>query len=96
MLRRRRASVGPAVGAEPAAHTQARLPDGEVALLRAIDLSFDYGHGPVLRDVTLTVQAGEFVALVGPNGSGKSTLLKVLLGALPPGSGRCRSSPSSP
>jgi zinc transport system ATP-binding protein len=76
------------VGAEPAAHTQARLSDDEVALLRAIDLSFDYGHGPVLRDVTLTVQAGEFVALVGPNGSGKSTLLKVLLGALPPGSGR--------
>jgi len=52
------------------------------ALLAARHLSFTYGNGLVLTDVSFEVHAGEFVALVGPNGSGKSTLLRVLLGTL--------------
>jgi ABC-2 type transport system ATP-binding protein len=40
-----------------------------------------------LRDVDLTVGAGETVGLIGPNGSGKSTLLKVLAGILVPDKG---------
>lgn len=64
-------------------------PVGE-PLLVAEHVSFSYGRTPVLEDVSLAVRAGEFVALVGPNGSGKSTLLKVLLGSLPPSSGRVR------
>jgi zinc/manganese transport system ATP-binding protein len=38
---------------------------------------------PILSDVTLTIQQGEFVAVLGPNGAGKSTLMKAILGLLP-------------
>src|SRR3954466_5322621 len=39
-----------------------------------------YGEQQVLQDVSLTVGAGEIVALVGRSGSGKSTVLRVLAG----------------
>ena len=43
-----------------------------------------------LEDVTISVAAGERVALVGPNGAGKSTLLKVAAGLLQPSKGEVR------
>jgi len=43
-----------------------------------------------VRDVTLTVGAGEFVSVVGPTGCGKSTLLNVAAGLLAPSSGEVR------
>ncbi|MCR9254670.1 MAG: metal ABC transporter ATP-binding protein [Alphaproteobacteria bacterium] len=42
----------------------------------------------LVRDVSLTVQAGEIVTLIGPNGSGKSTTAKLALGLLAPDEGR--------
>ena len=51
---------------------------------------FGYDRTPVLEDVSIRVNAGEFVALVGPNGSGKSTLLRILLGMLHPERGQVR------
>ncbi len=51
-------------------------------------LSFRYGDGPlVLNDLSLTVQAGEKVALVGASGGGKTTLVQIILGLYPPESG---------
>lgn len=56
------------------------------------NLAFAYGHGerPILRQLTLNVAPGEFVAIVGASGSGKSTLLKIVAGLYPPSVGQVR------
>ena len=48
------------------------------------------GGRPVLRGIDLTVETGEFVALMGANGSGKTTLVRALTGLLPLASGELR------
>jgi putative spermidine/putrescine transport system ATP-binding protein len=55
--------------------------------LRLDGVSRVFGHMHALRDVTLTVGRGEFVALVGPSGCGKSTALNCIAGLLQLSSG---------
>jgi len=47
-----------------------------------------YGKIPVIRETTLEMEQGAFVALAGANNSGKSTLLKTIAGVIRPASGR--------
>jgi branched-chain amino acid transport system ATP-binding protein len=57
-------------------------------MLRIEGLQAGYSAVPVLRDVSITVEAGQFVAIVGPNGAGKTTLFKTISGIVAPSSGR--------
>ncbi len=62
---------------------------GTSSWLKVEDVSFFYPNAqePVLRQVNLTLNKGERVALVGPNGAGKSTLARLLLGLYRPHTG---------
>ncbi len=55
-----------------------------------VDVSFRYSGSDdwALRDISLTIRAGETLALAGENGSGKSTLAKLIGGLYPPTNGR--------
>ncbi len=68
---------------------------GEPALW-ASGLTKSFGPQIALRDVSLSVPRGSFVALLGPNGAGKTTLLKILAGLARPSGGEVRVLGKSP
>jgi ATP-binding cassette subfamily F protein 3 len=61
----------------------------DVVFLEDLTIGYD-PTAPLLRHLTLTLRAGERIAVLGPNGHGKSTLLKTIIGEVPPLGGRVR------
>ena len=74
--------IRPVLDAAPEVRTASTRPGQLSGAMEARRISFRYADdGPlVLDDVSFTIRAGEFVAIVGPSGCGKSTLLRLLIG----------------
>ena len=71
-------------------HKGEMLDPSTVNSISLTDVNFSYRSNPnktVLRDINLTLQRGEVVALVGKNGSGKTTIASMLAGLYQPKSG---------
>jgi branched-chain amino acid transport system ATP-binding protein len=55
-----------------------------MSLLELEEVNAYYGESHILRDVTMTVEGGQIIALLGRNGAGKTTTLRSITGAVPP------------
>ncbi|KWK32431.1 ABC transporter ATP-binding protein [Burkholderia stagnalis] len=53
-------------------------------------VTLDLGGRTILRDVSFSIEPGEFVGVLGPNGAGKTTLMRAVLGLVPVASGALR------
>jgi tungstate transport system ATP-binding protein len=79
----------------PDANQAADVPDtpSSDTVFRLQDAQVRYGAVQALAPLSLTIRAGERLALIGPNGSGKSTLLRLLHGLIAPSAGRVERPP---
>ena len=55
--------------------------------LRSVETIYEGERIPVIKDIDLTVNQGEFICIIGSNGAGKTTLLETINGILPYTSG---------
>ena len=55
-----------------------------MSLLTFNKLTIGYDNNPVLRDISFSIDKGDYLAILGENGAGKSTLLKTMLGLIKP------------
>jgi len=68
-------------------NTPAKIKTSKEPVFEVRDLSFAYGNMPALKNVSLRVDQGDFLAIVGANGAGKTTLAKHLIRILKPAQG---------
>lgn len=80
--------LGPIIAEAPEISVDKADPGDLSGRISLAKVSFRYEDGPlVLDNVSITVDEGDFVAIVGPSGSGKSTILRLLLGFEMPSNG---------
>lgn len=60
------------------------------------NINFERNDRPILKDVNLSVNKGEFLAITGPNGGGKTSLLRIMLGLMKPDTGTVTISTPAP
>jgi ABC-type Mn2+/Zn2+ transport system ATPase subunit len=60
------------------------VPDSHEPIIRFDRASFGFPGVVALKDISLSINAGEFVGVIGPNGSGKTTLCRAVLGLMAP------------
>ena len=74
------------------AGTNEVMPDNLTPRIELIDVGFRYADGEpwVVRNLNMTIEPGEALALIGPSGCGKTTLVKLILGLRQPNEGEVR------
>lgn len=65
-------------------------------IIKIKNLDFCYKIKPILKDINLTIDEGDFIGIIGPNGGGKTTLLKIIIGMLQPHRGKVKVFNKSP
>lgn len=65
----------------------AAIPNLKTADLQLDDVTFGYGDGAILKNLSLTAKAGQTTALVGPSGAGKTTVFKLVARLVDPEQG---------
>ena len=58
-----------------------------MAFLELTNVSKGFGNTAVLKDINLSIEKGEFVAIVGYSGAGKTTLISLIAGLIKPDTG---------
>ncbi|MGQ0657585.1 MAG: ABC transporter ATP-binding protein [Chromatiales bacterium] len=79
--------VRPVASVQPAATAPVSAPTTPLLELRKVSKSYGSGRVEVLKDISLSIAPGEFVAIVGFSGSGKTTLISLISGLSKPDAG---------